>query len=79
MNIGNALENLLCLMKLVMLILCLAHWLACLAYVIATSVDDQTNTWITLYGIDNEDWYVKYITALYWRYHCIDSVALLRW
>lgn len=63
---GNLLENTLSLTKLVMLILCLAHWLACLAYVIATSENDLSQTWIGVYGILDDDWDVKYISALYW-------------
>ena len=48
-DIGNTIENFLNLMKLVMLILCLAHWLACLAYVIATNESDISHTWIGKY------------------------------
>lgn len=65
-DIGNTIENFLNLMKLVMLILCLAHWLACLAYVIATNEPDVMRTWIGNYGIADATWDIKYVTALYW-------------
>ena len=50
-HLGNTLNVLISLLKLSLLILCLAHWEACLFYMVAISENEEDTNWMVLYGI----------------------------
>lgn len=47
-----------------MIVLLLAHWIACLWNLLGKSSEGPN--WLIAYGIQDESWYVKYITSIYW-------------
>jgi hypothetical protein len=48
------------------LILCVAHWCACIFYLVGEWSGDAEGNWMAKYGIWDDDWTIKYITALYY-------------
>lgn len=66
---GNALYSAINFTKLCLVILCLAHWCACLFNLIALE-DEVERTWIGQYAKEDLvrlEWTVKYVSALYFR------------
>ena len=59
--------SLISLIKLALIILFLVHWLGCVwHYIGITEVNSSYDTWLTRYGIYNENWITRYITSIYW-------------
>ncbi|CAD8197993.1 unnamed protein product [Paramecium pentaurelia] len=51
------------MLKLIILILCIAHWCACVWNLF---IDGEDSNWAAKYQIKNEDWTVKYMTSIYY-------------
>lgn len=54
------------------MILCIAHWCACLWYFIANS---SGTPWIVNYGIEDSNWKVKYMASLYFSIATMTTVG----
>lgn len=52
-------------LKLVALILCIAHWTACVWNLIEIYDEEVEKTWNVKYGIHDAPWEIKYISSLY--------------
>ncbi|CAD8159647.1 unnamed protein product [Paramecium pentaurelia] len=64
-SIEQTLQAMIQFLKITAMILCIAHWIACIWNIIEF-VDEQVElTWMTQYGIHDAPWEVKYITAFY--------------
>ncbi|CAD8155968.1 unnamed protein product [Paramecium pentaurelia] len=64
-SIEQTLQAIIQFFKIAAMILCIAHWIACIWNIIEF-VDEQVElTWMTQYGIYGAPWEVKYITAFY--------------
>ncbi|CAK82550.1 unnamed protein product (macronuclear) [Paramecium tetraurelia] len=64
-SIEQTLQAIIQFLKITAMILCIAHWIACIWNIIEF-VDEQVElTWMTQYGIHDAPWEVKYITAFY--------------
>ncbi|CAD8163247.1 unnamed protein product [Paramecium octaurelia] len=64
-SIEQTLQAIIQFLKITAMILCIAHWIACI-WNIVEFVDEQVElTWMTQYGIHDAPWEVKYITAFY--------------
>ena len=65
--VSPAITSLINFMKLLLINLIIAHWIACLWHLAALLEFGKANqTWLTSYGIIDSDWKVKYIFSLYW-------------
>lgn len=53
--------------RLGFLMICIAHWFACLWHLIAV-YESETNahTWLKAAGIQDEEWNIRYIYSIYW-------------
>lgn len=53
--------------RLGFLMICIAHWFACIWHFIALYESDANyDTWLQVQGIQNEEWIIKYIYSVYW-------------
>lgn len=54
-------------MRLCFLMICIAHWFACIWHLIAVfETNDFPNTWLTVTNVENADWNIRYIYSIYW-------------
>ena len=54
-------------LRLGFLMICIAHWFACIWHIIAVFESyDAPNTWLKDKGIQDEDWSVRYVYSIYW-------------
>ena len=58
--------------KLLIQVLCIAHWCACIWNLF---VDGSTDNWAAKYKIQDDDWTVKYLTAFYYSMANIITVG----
>ncbi|CAD8050290.1 unnamed protein product [Paramecium primaurelia] len=75
-DLSNSMISLYKVIKLTFIMLFVAHWLACIWHFIA----DQENisgdyNWLTAQGIQDNDWYVKYIASVYWATATMTTVG----
>ncbi|CAD8078092.1 unnamed protein product [Paramecium sonneborni] len=64
-SIEQTLQAIIQFLKITAMILCIAHWIACI-WNIVEFVDEQVEqTWMIQYGIHDAPWEVKYITTFY--------------
>lgn len=53
--------------RLGFLMICIAHWFACIWHMIAIYESQDTyNSWLQVQNIRNEDWDVRYVYSIYW-------------
>jgi len=65
--VSPAVTSLINFMKLLLINLIIAHWIACLWHLTALlEIGKAHQTWLASYGIVDRDWRVKYIFSLYW-------------
>jgi len=64
LRLRDGVIGLLGFLKLMMIVMLLAHWIACLWNLLGKSSEGPN--WIKVYGIEEEFWYVKYISSIYW-------------
>jgi len=63
-------------LKLFISILFLAHWMACLFYLIGREdSSNYSNSWISMTGVIDLDLYDKYIVTLYWAFTTMTTVG----
>ena len=64
LRLRDGVIGLLGFLKLMMIVILLAHLIACLWNLLGKSSEGPN--WIKVYGIEEEFWYVKYISSIYW-------------
>ena len=64
LNFSQVMLGLLDLFKLSIIVIVLAHWLACLWNLVGKV--DLENNWQLIYGIANDPWDIKYMSSIYW-------------
>jgi len=65
--VSPAVTSLINFMRLLLINLIIAHWIACLWHFTALlEVGKARSTWLTSYGIIDRDWKVRYVFSLYW-------------
>ncbi|CAD8183738.1 unnamed protein product [Paramecium octaurelia] len=62
---NSAIQTIASFLKLCAFVLFWSHWLGCIFHFIAQSEDPSYN-WLTIYGIYDQPWQVRYINSLYW-------------
>ena len=63
-NVSVEVNGILRLVKLMMLLCTLMHWMACFWYVIGNS--QGVESWLYVANLEDRSWGDKYVTALYW-------------
>ncbi|KAM3128378.1 hypothetical protein pb186bvf_019506 [Paramecium bursaria] len=53
-------------LKIAILILSLCHWIACIWNIIEMQQEFAQESWMVNYGVDNVDWDIKYLAAIYY-------------
>ena len=65
--ISDVLRGIIGLLKLLVFILFVAHWIACFWHLIGLYQEKFTpTTWLWIYNLQNEEWFTRYIASLYW-------------
>ncbi len=65
--VSPAITSLINFMRLLLINLIIAHWIACLWHFTALlEVGKAQSTWLTSYGIIDSNWKVRYVFSLYW-------------
>ncbi|KAF4674306.1 hypothetical protein FOL47_009458 [Perkinsus chesapeaki] len=72
---SSALSILLQLARLVLVVLFIAHWIACLWYVMAISAPPRQDTWLDNFGYRQSSLSEIYIAALYWSFATMTTVG----
>jgi len=54
------------IIKMIMLLLAINHFIACAWYGIAAALDSTSDTWIKVHGFSEDRWYYQYATAFHW-------------
>ena len=54
-------------LKLIVFMLILGHWLACLFHMVAKMPGNNYN-WVTAKNLENDDWSVLYLNSFYWAF-----------
>lgn len=67
MQFSPTFNAVLAFLRLCFLIICIAHWFACIWHLVAVYEDnDYPVTWLKHEGIYDADWSERYVTSLYW-------------
>ena len=66
------------LCKLFAYMMFIAHITACVWFLIADREDDPENSWVYLYGIDQEPWEVTLLSSYYWSLTTLTTVGYVR-
>ena len=67
MQLSPAFNAVLAFIRLCFLIICIAHWFACIWHLLAVYEDaDYPITWLKQADLTNADWTERYVTSLYW-------------
>ncbi len=81
--LSDLFNNLIKFSKLFISIIFLAHWMACLFYLISREdSSEKRETWIVVFNVVNRSLYDKYVTSLYWAITTMITVRQLskhRW
>ena len=64
LNFSQVMLGLLDFFKLSIIVIVLAHWLACLWNLVGKV--DPENNWQLIYGIAHDPWDIKYMSSIYW-------------
>lgn len=73
---SNTLANIFVFAKLLALVMFIAHWTACLWFLIGDQ-DSESHpvTWVTNLNLQNKSFFEKYITSLYWALTTMSTVG----
>eukprot|EP00929_Paragymnodinium_shiwhaense_P013226 TRINITY_DN121090_c0_g1_i1.p1 TRINITY_DN121090_c0_g1~~TRINITY_DN121090_c0_g1_i1.p1 ORF type:complete len:830 (+),score=108.74 TRINITY_DN121090_c0_g1_i1:58-2547(+) len=52
--------------KMILILLAINHYIACMWYWVADSADNSESTWVREQGFVGDDWMYKYATAFHW-------------
>ena len=63
-HLSNLVVNLFGFLKLSLIILFLAHWIACLWHGVGQL--DSTENWMIVRKIQEESWEIRYLWSIYW-------------
>ena len=75
-NIASETMNILIkFLKLIILITFIAHWIACVFYVVGEAELPNPESWLVTNGIDQSDVNTKYIFSLYWAFTTMTTVG----
>ncbi|CAD8141621.1 unnamed protein product [Paramecium octaurelia] len=75
-DLSNSMISLYKVIKLTFIMLFVAHWLACIWHFIADQENiSGDNSWLTAQGIQDKEWYVKYIASVYWATATMTTVG----
>ena len=67
MQLSPAFNAILAFIRLCFLMICIAHWFACVWHLVAVYEEtDYPVTWLNTLGLANADWTERYVTSLYW-------------
>lgn len=66
LDLSLVLNSILSLLKLSGLLLIIAHWLACIWYLLGVLQTEYAETWLTQANLQDETWDVQYIASIYW-------------
>lgn len=67
LQLSMTVNAILACLRLGFLMICIAHWFACIWHLIAVYESyDVPNTWLRMYGVQDEDWSIRYVYSIYW-------------
>lgn len=67
LQLSPAFNAILAFVRLCFLIICIAHWFACIWHLLAVyEENDYIDTWLKRAQLTNSDWDERYVTSLYW-------------
>lgn len=55
--------------------LSIAHWTACIWNIIELYDNEINESWMKRYGVSNEDWIIKYISAIYFSVTTMTTIG----
>jgi Ion transport protein len=74
--LNDTVSALLSFLKVIVVILLIAHWIACLFYYIGSiELDRQPMCWLTVANMQDADTYDKYVISLYWAFTTMTTVG----
>ncbi|CAD8072680.1 unnamed protein product [Paramecium sonneborni] len=75
-DFSNSMVSLYKVLKLTFIMLFVAHWLACIWHFIADQEKSSDGySWLTAQGLQDSEWYVKYIASVYWATATMTTVG----
>src|ERR1700742_2714335 len=73
---SDTLNAILGFLKVITVILFIAHWIACIFYAIgASELDNEPICWIVMSNIQDASVFDKYIISLYWAFTTMTTVG----
>ncbi len=74
--LSDAISALISFLKVIVVILLIAHWIACLFFYIGSvELDSYPVCWLTLANMQDAPTYDKYIISLYWAFTTMTTVG----
>lgn len=66
-DMSTLMVSIIAFLKLCLIILLIAHWIACIWHFVAIlEIGVEPDTWLTVSGLINESWQIRYISSIYW-------------
>ena len=73
---SDAINAVLGFLKVITVILFIAHWIACIFYYIgASQLDTEPLCWLTIAGMQDAETFDKYVISLYWAFTTMTTVG----